>query len=126
MELRLPLKRKWFEMTKGEKREEYREINLYWFKRLVFDSQKVIDYRNINSDEKVISVCKDAFWSTFFIGFKPFTKNVMTLGYPKSGDKERTLVLEHLGIEIGPGRPEWGSEPDKLYFVIKHGDVIKQ
>lgn len=28
------------------------------------------------------------------------------------------------GIEIRTGNPEWGAEPGKLYFVIKHGIVI--
>jgi len=36
--LRLSLKSKWFEMTKsGIKKEDYREINSYWIKRLTSD-----------------------------------------------------------------------------------------
>jgi len=49
----------------------------------------------------------------------------MTLGYPRSTDKERIIVLEHKGIEIRTGNPEWGAEEGKLYFVIKHGEVIE-
>lgn len=56
--------------------------------------------------------------------FKPFTQNTMTLGYPKAGDPERTLILEHKGIEIRTGNPEWGAEEGKMYFVIKHGQII--
>ena len=48
----------------------------------------------------------------------------MTLGYPKSNDTERILKLEHKGIEIREGKPEWGAEPGKKYFVIKHGQPI--
>ena len=48
----------------------------------------------------------------------------MTLGYPKSTDSERILKLEHKGIEIRTGNPDWGDELDKLYFVIKHGKII--
>jgi len=48
----------------------------------------------------------------------------MTLGYPKSNDTERILKLEHKGIEIRTGNPDWGAEPDKLYFVIKHGKIL--
>ena len=58
------------------------------------------------------------------IGFKPFTTNTMTLGYPKSTDAERILKLEHKGIEIRTGNPEWGAEPNKLYFVIMHGTIL--
>ena len=54
---------------------------------------------------------------------KPHT-NTMTLGYPKSNDSERILKLEHKGIEIGYGKPEWGAEPNKLYFIIKHGAIL--
>lgn len=49
----------------------------------------------------------------------------MTLGYPKKGDTERTLILEHKGIEIRTGNPNWGAEPNTLYFVIKHGKILK-
>ena len=46
----------------------------------------------------------------------------MTSGYPASSDGERILHLKHAGIEIREGNPDWGAEPDKLYFVIKHGN----
>ena len=48
----------------------------------------------------------------------------MTLGYPKSTDTGRILKLYHKGIEIREGDPEWGAEPGKLYFVIKHGKIL--
>lgn len=36
MKIILPLKNKWFDMiTKGDKREEYRELKPYWIKRLL-------------------------------------------------------------------------------------------
>ena len=50
----------------------------------------------------------------------------MTLSYPKSGDKDRIIKFKHDGIEIRTGNPEWGAEPNKLYFVIKHGERILQ
>ena len=79
--LRLSLKKKWFEMTKaGIKMEDYREINQYWTTRLR------ISYT-----------------------FKQFDCNAMTLGYPSANDGERILILEHKGIEIRTGNPEWGS-----------------
>ena len=61
----------------------------------------------------------------FGVKFKRFTHNVMTLGYPKSTDSEKIKIFEHAGIEIRAGKPEWGAEPDKLYFVIKHGKPCK-
>ena len=121
--LQLSLKTKWFEMTKaGIKTEDYREINLYWFKRIVFMPDMVMSYLNIKSNQDVLNVCEDSFWAKTF-AFKLFEYNIMTLGYPKSTDIERILKLEHKGIEIRTGNPEWGAEPNKLYFVIKHGEI---
>lgn len=56
--------------------------------------------------------------------YKKCFVNVMTLGYPKASDSKRILKLEHNGIEISTGKKEWGAEPNKLYFVIKHGKII--
>lgn len=40
-------------------------------------------------------------------------------------NQERILKFEHKGIEIRTGNPDWGAEPNKLYFVIMHGELIK-
>lgn len=59
------------------------------------------------------------------VNFNKYEINKMTLGYPKLRDTERILKLEHKGIEIREGNQEWGAEEGKLYFVIKHGEIIK-
>ncbi len=117
--LQLSLKTKWFEMTKaGIKTEDYREITLYWTKRFVnfhrenMDSEGFVDY--INNDKSNRLYLDN-------ISFKKFDNNTMTLGYPKATDTERIIRFEHSGIEIRTGNPDWGAEPNKLYFVIKHG-----
>ncbi len=126
MNLQLPLKKQWFTLTKaGIKTEDYREINLYWFKRLVFNSKKAIEYLNIKTDADVKIICNDAFWKKSF-AFKPFYANTMTLGYPKKNDSQKILYLRHKGIEIREGKPEWGAEPGKLYFVVCHGNSLTQ
>ena len=117
--LRLSLKTKWFEMTKaGIKKEDYREINEYWITRLVNplrDRNMIITYLTKESLINGLSIER---------GFKAFDINTMTLGYPKSTDSDRILKLKHKGIEIRTGNPEWGAEPNKLYFVIMHGDIL--
>ena len=121
--LTLPLKASWFEMTKaGIKTEDYREITPYWVKRLTRiydeeDAQHAADYLSKERDpaSKV---------SNFRYGFclpKIFEVNIMTLGYPKSTYTGRILRLEHKRIKIATGNPDWGAEPNKLYFVIMHG-----
>ena len=121
--LQLSLKRNWFEMTKsGVKAEDYREINHYWIKRLMTKK-----YNNIyqNEQEAIDGIIKHIDPNYLVKNHsKKFDSNIMTLGYPKSTDTERILRLEHKGIEIGYGKPEWGAEPNKLYFVIKHGVIL--
>jgi hypothetical protein len=103
-------------MTKaGVKTEDYREITLYWIKRLCVKCPKSVicggDLENKHTGQQFL--------------LKKFDYNIMTLGYPKSTDTHRILKLEHKGIEIRTGNSEWGAEPDKLYFVIKHGKIIE-
>jgi hypothetical protein len=131
--LQLSLKTEWFELTKsGIKTEDYREITPYWSKRLLLhkdgsDPKKLFinvfknKFKSISEYQSwIIASFKSECFNT-----KTFTTNIMTLGYPKTGDIERILKLEHKGIEIGTGNPDWGAEPDKLYFVIKHGKEKK-
>lgn len=135
MNLQLSLKNKWFQMTKdGIKTEDYREITPYWISRLTMyqNGKEKLDKENIaqmaqdfisagiNEDEI------DFVIDNWYLNFKPFDTNTMTLGYPKASNTERILKLEHKGIEIRTGRPEWGAEPNKLYFVIKHGRSLHE
>jgi hypothetical protein len=125
--LQLSLKRNWFEMTKsGVKTEDYREINPYWYNRL-FECghpSKLVRQAACDNFRNENSATNWNFKNGYYFKFKQFELNVMTLGYPKSTDTERILKLEHKGIEIGYGKPEWGAEPNKLYFVIKHGAIL--
>lgn len=109
-------------MTKaGIKTEDYREITPYWAKRLVGV------WKWEGSNKGLFPDLKNSFMSdVLIVSFKTFKLNKMTLGYPKSTDADRIIQFEHAGIEIRTGNPEWGAEPGKLYFVIKHGKIIKQ
>ena len=128
-EIRLPLKRHWFELTKsGIKTEDYRELNEYWVKRFInhkksrLTTEQIIRY--IKNYQYYGYVSADKIFIYNGLSFKTFTHNVMTLGYPSATDTDRILRLEHKGIEIRTGNPEWGAEPGKLYFVIKHGAIL--
>jgi hypothetical protein len=116
--LRLSLKTKWFEMTKaGTKTEDYRELSPYWSKRFGTPITWAME-----------AYIQPDFCDTDGVGYTlnqtNYKVNLMTLGYPKSTDTERILKLEHKGIEIRTGNPEWGAEPNKLYFVIMHGVIL--
>ena len=96
--LQLSLKKKWFDMIKADiKKEEYREINRYWTARLV--------------------AAMVPFTGTV-LSFTNFDTLVFTLGYPKADDTERRITFKNPRIRIGTGKPEWGGEPGKNYFVI--------
>jgi hypothetical protein len=121
--LRLSLKKKWFQMTKsGIKPEDYREINHYWIKRLM--SKKYNDIYPIEQD--AIDGILTHIDPNFLVRnhSKKFDYNVMTLGYPSNDDKDRIIEFEHKGIEIRTGNPDWGAEPNKVYFVIVHGEQL--
>lgn len=109
-------------MTKaGIKIEDYREITPYWFKRLVKNWHQATmngGFMDLSQSNIMLIVNNSSF------SFKPFLINRMTLGYPRRGNIERRLNLKHKGIEIRTGNPECGAEPNKLYFVIIHGDII--
>lgn len=34
------------------------------------------------------------------------------------------VTWKHFGIRIGEGKPEWGAEPGKSYFILSIGDII--
>lgn len=129
--LRLPLNRKYFTMTKeGIKKEDYREITPYWLKRLTqydaknyngFEIDEIVDF--IQKGKHIIFKRHHGYLPDFCFP-KRFDYNLMTLGYPQKQNEERILKLEHKGIIIRPGKPEWGAVPDKLYFVIMHGSIM--
>ena len=127
--LHLSLKKQWFDMTKaGIKTEDYRELTPYWFKRLMyFDFEVDSDFYTVGDIEEILLRLSNGDISVLnekSIYFNHFDCNIMTLGYPKTTDPERILNLKHKGIKIRTGNPEWGAEPNKLYFVIMHGTII--
>ncbi len=124
----LPLKTQWFEMTKaGIKTEDYREITPYWCNKFLLFSKMelpillwtiILEYL----DTKAGSIAQiNIDWPVSFI---KFDKNKVTKGYPNKKDTSRIVNLAHKGIKIGTGKPEWGAEPDKYYFIIKHGKIL--
>lgn len=77
----------------GEKKEEYRETKEYWKTR----------FENILANKKE---------STTTVTFSN--------GYSKNRDQ---FKIELSGIFLRRGRPEWGAEPGKQYFVLELGQI---
>jgi len=123
--LQLALIRKWFDMTKAKiKPEDYRSITPYWCSRLLLFNGENKSQKwwkdEFFDEENPISEAKENI--QLFCTFKKFSYNIMTLGYPSSSDTSRILRLKHAGIEIRTGNHDWGAEPGKIYFVIKHAE----
>jgi len=125
--LRLPLKKKWFEMTKeGIKTEDYREINERWVRRLTQCDIDLTDAKNelLKGGKEAVKKYPGLLGLPLHFLAKKFDTTTLTLGYPSNSDKERIIEFKNLGISIGYGKEEWGAEKDKLYFVIKHGKQL--
>lgn len=92
--LTLPIKKKWFDMIlSGEKKEEYREIKPYYDKRFNFKDFPELKMRTV----------QHSCWIRF--------RN----GYSKESQQIECSVV----ITKGYGKPEWGAELNKLYYVLK-------
>ncbi len=97
--LHLNLKRKWFDMIlSGEKTEEYRDMSDYWDIRL--GMSELLEYPELTHNFKTVTFSN---------------------GYAK---KRPQFVIELKRIIIGEGKPEWGAELGKKYFILELGKII--
>lgn len=114
--LTLSLKKQWFDMIKaGVKKEEYRRFGSVPKGLLELKEIHKILYWNIRLIKEIfLEKGKDQ--CTY--RFNHFDLLVFTLGYPPKSNTERRLTFKNPKIRIGTGRPEWGAEPGKMYFVI--------
>jgi hypothetical protein len=127
--LQLSLITNWFDMTKALiKKEDYRELTPFWCNRfLLYDGKpKTVKWWSFmqNYEGCFFRKAIESSIENGKITFKHFDINRMTLGYPKATDLAKIINLQHKGIEIRTGNPKWGAVPNKIYFVIMHGDVL--
>lgn len=92
--LQLALKAEYFDAIKaGTKQEEYRLANAYWTKRLNYDGKVHLHARS-------------------------FSGIVLTKGYPKAGDPDRTLELPWRGfVRKTITHPHFGPEPVEVFAI---------
>lgn len=96
----LPIKKKWFDMIlSGEKKEEYREIKSYYESRFanVFGEE----YLSENADK-----C-------------PVKEVVFRNGY----SSDSSSFTANCRLKKGTGKPEWGAEEGKEYYILEICDV---
>lgn len=90
------IKKKWFDLIKsGQKKEEYRDLNYYYYVRVCSlvgaDGYKKL----IEKNERV-----------------PFKDLKLRNGY----GKDSPSIIISGWVSIGEGLPEWGAETGKKYF----------
>lgn len=107
----LPIKKKWFDMIlSGEKKEEYREIKLYWTSR--FMKELGFPMNEIENVHKLLAR-------------RGKTKDIDVVfrnGYSRSSP----TLLARVRLSIGYGNPEWGAEPGKNYYRLHINAIAKE
>lgn len=93
--LTLTIKKKWFDMIRaGIKTEEYREIKPYYQRRF------------------------EHLWQGSLIDGRATREIMFRNGYRKDSPS----IIAECSVRIGTGKPEWGAEEGKQYFVLTiHG-----
>ena len=121
----LPIKKKWFDMIlSGEKKEEYREIKEYYeirFQNLfgaitihpLYPPDNFLDrseFELLQGEAVPEEIKKDSVQEIIF-------RN----GY----SKDSKAIKARCRLRTGKGRPEWGAEPDKQYYILEILNVEK-
>lgn len=121
----LPIKKKWFDMIlSGEKKEEYREIKEYYETRFqnlfgaitiypLYSPDNFLDrseFKLLQGEAVPEEIRKDSIQEIIF-------RN----GY----SKDSKAIKARCKLRTGKGRPEWGAEPDKQYYILEILDKEK-
>jgi hypothetical protein len=125
--LHLTLKKKWYDMIEaGIKLEEYREIKLYWIKRLVdfsaYPKETKTDHRTLAENllyDYNNGHSFDDCLKSYYAKIKQFDVVHFKHGYARN---TRTMSWECRGIDVGDGNHEWGGGSD--VFRIKLAPIL--
>lgn len=94
--LTLPIKKKWYDMIiSGEKKEEYRELTQYYKSR----------FKNL--------------FDMYPYSFIPTGQDVKKIIFRNGYSGNSPSCVAEISLDIGTGKPEWGAEPGKDYYILK-------
>lgn len=123
--LTLPIQKKWYDMIlSGEKKEEYRDIKEYYETRFqnlfgaitihpLYPPDNFLDrseFELLQGEAVPEEIRKDSVQEIIF-------RN----GY----SKDSKAIKARCRLRTGKGRPEWGAEPDKQYYILEILNVEK-
>ena len=114
-----------------EKKEEYREIKPYWIVRLMnfrnemwetdindFSAELNNPFSRHNGPEECIEY--------YGASFRRFDQIHFKNGFARWSKPAPAFDIGLSKIRIDTGKPEWGAEPEKYYFVLELGDIQPQ
>lgn len=109
--LTLPIKRMWFDMiASGEKKEEYREIKEYYDSRLLNAFGAICV-----GDEVLHNALPEADRVEWPVPV------IFRNGYSKAAPQVKAMCT----LSIGTGKPEWGAELGKKYYILHIKEIEK-
>ncbi len=124
--LQLTIKKQWFDLIKsGGKKEEYRELKPYYAIRLL--EPKNGKKHNLKEVEEMLNALEYYYhpkWDKELITskIKKYESVVFRNGRSASAP---IIEVEYKGLKVAKGKPEWGAEPNTIYFVLVLGRVLK-
>ena len=108
--LDLSLQYEWYDMiASGEKKEEYRKMNDYWWHRLHACSSHCPP----GYDVGMCRVCP-----------RTYLKHFDAIRFHRGQGSPTSMLIECIGIRIGLGREDWGAPKQEAVYVIQLGDKI--
>lgn len=124
MLLKLTIKKKWFDMIlSGDKKTEYRDINIYWLRRftessintmLLFDQFKssgINDEKFLKNRCRLQEMVREKYTHIQFFNGRYF------------GSELPNFKIKITGFYIGSGVEDWGAENGKEYFSFCLGQI---
>lgn len=114
----------------GEKTEEYRDIKPFWIRRLVdwsgYPKESPDDHKYI-AENIVYDIEQGHNWMDVLKSYFSKMTQYDAIRFVNGGNfhpSHPSITVLCKGIVMHEGRPEWGAEPGKKYFVIKLGERV--
>lgn len=110
--LTLPIKKKWFDMIlSGEKKEEYRDKTEYYETRFMNHFGFILVDGKLYNRSLPEELRKD-----------PKQPIIFRNGYSATSPSFTAIC----SLREGAGKPEWGAEPGKEYYVLTIHEIIRE
>lgn len=123
--LTLPIRKKWFDMIlSGEKKEEYREIKEYYETRFqnLFGA---ITIHPLYPPDNFLDRSEFELLQGEAVPEEIRKDRVQEIIFRNGYSKDSKAIKARCRLRIGKGRPEWGAEQNKQYYILEILNVEK-